>query len=852
MLIKSLYIKGYGLFDSIGLKSLQAKLTSHITTILGDNGCGKSSLLRALTPYSQDKNHYGGKGMISLEIEHNNETYTVGVDYREKYPYFFKTEDGINLNENGGTHHQNHLVEETFGYSSDLDKLLRFEYRMARMTPASRKEFLMKFNPHELNLILDLQKKIASSLRAIKSNIKLLSQRQSVLESTALDKVTCDELRKQVDLHTKLYHQHDKDISILQVQIDEHKEKLKALTDKHPALKNTTFEQFKKSMGVIRSILLNLWREHNSLLMNTKYKTMDVASLDTEIREVESTIIDKMSRLKQYQTYQSLDLDKEITPRKERLKVIEGILSGMSKKKCFDNIGVDDLKKVLLVSLPSLIDANKQLTEIGSYIHHPSAMIKIQNKVYHLKAMILNFGMTLHNYQKDMTSLTSSMEIISQEKYPSDCLIVTCNLRQNIDVKMRNWKSQYDQTLVLFDKLDKKKSRYQGVLYKLETLIQELSYHQPHLDIYRDLNRDYPWLIEALLEGDKLFDLLNKNKPKLTSRINLLQEQLKNQLTIITLEEERRDILVELTKLEDPNIPVKSLIAEFILNLSTDIEVSHQKIQRLEKLMLECITHKEVSEDYQKHLDQLIATKELYMKWLEHLCYSKELDVYTFIMDFLIKSRGESQQVLISNESVLKEQDNIRMILDSEIIPVLKDLKSKEVEYTLLDAHMGPSGLPKQYLISYINNIIINANRILAQSWSYDLQLVPLTMTSEIDFQFKRIVNGIEAADISMCSDSQKDIIDIAWNIAMIISLGYGKNYPVYFDEIDKHFDEGHRERLIDLIANQVRYGNLAQVFLVNHHAALSGGLAHNQTVVLSHNNISVPEVYNVDVILQH
>ena len=134
---------------------------------------------------------------------------------------------------------------------------------------------------------------------------------------------------------------------------------------------------------------------------------------------------------------------------------------------------------------------------------------------------------------------------------------------------------------------------------------------------------------------------------------------------------------------------------------------------------------------------------------------------------------------------------------------------------------------------------------ILNQTWNYKLQIVPLNKEDDIDFSFKRIVNGEEANDISLCSDRQKDIIDIAWNLSMIMTLGYGKEYPVYFDETDKHFGEGHREKLITLINSQIKNDHIRQIFLVNHHAALSSGLVNSQTICLSTSNISVPEVYN-------
>lgn len=859
MIFKKIDLKGYKLFNNIGIKRFTAEFIAPIVIIIGRNGCGKSSLLKAISAYSQNKADYEKDGRVSIEVEHDRETIELGVDYGEKHPYYIR-KDNINLNDSGNTGTHNDIVDSVFGHTSSLEKLLRFEYRMSRMTKKERKEFLMDFNPYDLGMVLEFQKKVSSSLRSIRSNIKMLSQRKLVLEDKAIPVDELEKLKAKVAHLKKEYIDLDKDLSVLQVQLTEFYDQRKDLLNKDRSLTNLTLQKFKGRMEQLSYELRMMWKENEHLYLNQDIKHMVhgqhipeyIQQLQESMLHLEINIKDKLDKLAQYKSYQALDLDKEVTPRKDRLKVIEDLMVGLPNHEVIPSLASIQLIELSQVILPTLIDNCALLVKCQCKFFHPTQIQKISNKYQWLQTKIKGLTLTLGNYGSSLSNSEAAVFRLKGSTYPGACILNQCILRKDVDIRIEEQEDLVRQYTDLILTMERRLTRYNKALDKFGKILQDYESYKELIGYFGEIHSPYPWLIKLLVEDNKLIPLLNNNITKFIFKVKTLKKQVEEKNTLLQLEEERRTLLYELSKLEDPNIPVKNLIDGIVKNLEKDLHDSQLEHKHLQTNITNLGSLMNADRVYNAKRDLMIKTYEKYQLWYQYEVNRHQIELYEFIRDTIKDKRASINDQLIDSESLLKGQDNIRVILDTEILPVLQDLLKKEVEYDLIEKSMSPSGLPKNYLLSYINNIIENTNRSLAQVWSYELQLVKLTQEDEIDFSFKRIVDGHIASDISMCSESQKDIIDIAWCISMIVALGYGKDCAIFLDECDKHFDEGHREKLITFLSNLIRSGNLRQIFIVNHHAALSSGLVGNQTICLSANNISVPEVYNESVTLHY
>lgn len=858
MLIKKFKASGYRLLESTGIKKLEIDFTSPIVIIIGTNGCGKSSLLRALTPFTQNKNVFHKNAAVDLTIEHNNKEYELGVRFDDKQPYYFQEEENINLNESGNSGSYNELAEHKFHFTPELDKLTRMEYKMSRIGKAQRKEFLMFFNPYNLEMIFDFEKKIGSTLRSIKNNIKLISQRKSVLEDKSIKEEELIELRNRVNDLKKDYELFDKASTVANIRVKELQSRIVSLINSNPKIVGKTMDDYMDYFDKLIEDMRLIWKEekdtfHEAGFISENHVIDTLTRLKTEIGSLSLNIQEKIQKLTDYESYNTLDLDKEITPRKERLKNIENHLESFVKIDNIPEISKGNVEELIMNVLPELILILHQLNPYSGKILTTTQLNKVASKLDFLQSKYSYQKGKLVRYEQEKVNIQKAILTVQSDSFPMDCNHNKCGLKNNVEFKLAQLEKELSEINIAIEILTKKQTKLEKTIDRLFNINETGKEYTELLSSIRTINSNHSWLLPHLSEGKKFVDLLNRSIFSLTMKVQKLKTYIEEYGIIINLTDERKTLLFELGKLENPNIPVKNLLQDMISNIKHEIFVMQNKhadftnqIRLFEKYQIK-------SKAYSSLFSNLGKLNETYLIWFDYISNQKRLEFFQYIDNFLTNSRDEIKEALFKNEVLLQEQENYRLILEKEILPVLKDLEEKEKEYDLIHKSLSSAdGIPKNYLVNYLNNIINNANLILSQTWSYELQLVPLNKHDDIDFLFKRIVNGEVASDISLCSESQRDIIDIAWSLSMIITLGYGKDYPIYFDESDKHFDEGHRERLISLINNQIHKDNIRQVFLVNHHAALSSGLNNSQTICLSSHNISLPETYNENVILHY
>lgn len=857
MIYKSISVSDYHLLEPAGIKSFSAQFTAPIIILIGDNGSGKSSLFKALTPYGQDKSVFHKTGRVKLELQHEEGHYTLGVDYRNKQAYFFE-KDLENLNESGNVTDQESLTENILGYSPELDKLLRMEYRMSKMTKKERKEFLMFFNPYDLTMLLEYQKKISSTLRGMRSNIKMLSQRRLVLLDKAISEEELLTVQNRVaDLEAD-QEDHRKAVFLVDEKIREVKSQRDQLILNHPELRGFNKERMKQRFFEVINSIKELWLKHGHIYHEYHFLSSDqidgkLNRMQQNISSFESEISDKIQRLEKYKAYQKLDLDREITPRKERLKVIETEMLRLQPKFLRADFNIDLVKDMLSTILPSIRTALDDLIEAQGKILEPKYLENIYNRLTSLSYKVNSLNRQKEEHEAGIREIDNSLSVIqSKESFPDDCFMTHCHLRSNIEQKVRVLQDRKNQHVDSLKLCISKLAKYQRVADKLSYIAKKQEFIKPAIDYIVNLDKHHHLIFEYLCP-DGLFSSLNSNISIIVIKLMQLRDEFQNILQLQELSQDRTKIMFELTKLEDPNIPVKELIDSVTDTLEKELHTAQLKHNNLTRSVIALSNLSKVDIAYQQLRKEAKDLTEFHKLWVTYFGYLKQLELYKHTKEILDGEITDINIQLITLSKLKQEQENIHMILKQEILPTLEDLTEKEKKYTILEQTLSPSdGFPKSYLISYLNNIISNTNAILAQTWYDDIRIEPLSMKDDIDFTFKRRVNGYQASDISCCSTSQKDIIDIVWNISMLVSLGYGQNYPIYLDECDEHFDEGHRERLIGLISNLIKSKQIKQIFLINHHAALSTGLADSQTICLSSNNISVPEKYNEHVVIAY
>ena len=100
-------------------------------------------------------------------------------------------------------------------------------------------------------------------------------------------------------------------------------------------------------------------------------------------------------------------------------------------------------------------------------------------------------------------------------------------------------------------------------------------------------------------------------------------------------------------------------------------------------------------------------------------------------------------------------------------------------------------------------------------------------------------------------SDGQKEIINLAWAVAMFNQLKLGQEYSLKLDEPDSNLSEGHRTRLLHVLSTLVRQKTIQQLMLVNHHPSLYTSFNNCQTLCLCEDDIVLPAQYNQNVVIK-
>ncbi|MNE74966.1 chromosome segregation protein [compost metagenome] len=132
------------------------------------------------------------------------------------------------------------------------------------------------------------------------------------------------------------------------------------------------------------------------------------------------------------------------------------------------------------------------------------------------------------------------------------------------------------------------------------------------------------------------------------------------------------------------------------------------------------------------------------------------------------------------------------------------------------------------------------------------MEVLPSKMDrDDLDYKFPMsISNGaVEPADIDLGSDSQREIVNFAFRIALLKFLGFD-DFPLMLDEFGRTFDEQHRANLIPFIARMIELGQFDQIFYISHFESTHGAFNQAEIVVLDPTNVTVPEVFNKNMVM--
>lgn len=860
MFWKSVTLDNYIPFTHSGIKHVHIDFSrcANAVAILGGNGSGKSSLLRALTPYPSVRTDFGPGGRIVKVLSHNGKIYELTSDFNNSgSPHSFKMDD-VELNLSGTTETQKDLVEEHFGITKLIDDLLIGDFSICDMSKAERRSLFSSLYPGDLSFVIDYYKKVCSSIRACGNQLKLLKSREATLRSSLIDadeRVRLDKFRENalnfvntIDKDILRIEENIKIYSANNVESELTPERLAGLKNEIINLKKKILRNYMlygirqkvkdnpspasiEELGDDHAVVASVTRERINVLTSQLGSIRDELNSFIACREMSKSLDEKDNLEQRYKQLQS-DLSKV------------SALIGFEAPVTIDPAYVDAVESELIPYLKTWCEE----------IHGTGVKLNIQEVVLDLKSKLDNAHMALNGtigeelskISSEIVSVRDRLTKLQSRPYPKDCHQV-CPLRSAV-------KDNIDSAEKILNELAERRKQLIDQRTKLEDFISKGS---PVLEIQNKLHQSLAVAVHAIRKmcvehiafggenpvsavNTNCFEIVNRliracEKTRLVARRNLICDEMKS----------IQDTLQALASTKQIQVSAE-IVESTIRDREEKLNQGIKEIEHLEELCKkESLLSHEIDETARDFSEMLGLQREI-TTYVKSETIKSWIEFYRGVADDLTKAKNDINEELFTISKVLQEQNKYSSILEDEILPTINNVSTAKANYEAVADGLSPvNGLPCIYLIRFINRLIAKANKIIGKVWFYNLELMYLDEESDLDFNIKVMFrNSTEAKDISLLSNGQKAMVDLAMRLALCIERGFLEEFAVRLDEIDGPLTEEHRTKLVCMLSDLMDKGVIKQMLLVNHYA-MQTGMHQCSCIALNTEGIIVPDDVN-------
>lgn len=857
-----------------GTKSIQIDMVSNTVIVIGTNGCGKSSLFKELTPYPANRSDYEKDGYRKLVVEHNNSTFVITSDFSKSSKAHSFLVDGEEKNESGATGIQVDLCNKYFDLTAVTDDLINLKYHLCDMGKADRKTLFMITYPRSMGFILDLHRNVAYQLRDFSINIRTYKERKISLEEKLMSSEELERIRKLFQKYQALNNDIDQQVYSLRQKISllQNLEDYKDPANNKDFLPNIgylgdlewieeidrTVNHALKTLGILqRRNPAFMFQSHESraILHNSYVMGIDTSSKIKESRLEE--VKELKDQLEQFEQVQGIDVEKEIKVLTEKQKNLKELLEKASsfiagkvfpKMSCAEELQMFNEK--VIGKIRFLLGEIFQATSIWS----PAKLNQSAQSLWSIKIEKDGIEKQLAQYRNQLQQLQRQNSVV--EKIDPNCHSQICHLKEMVSKKLKETedeiqritaegktlKAKYDYLTALHEAEEKERSEPASVERFVIELIDTL--HQTSMDAY---------LCGGEWNEDHLIELLNTNPSYLWDRLASFVKDNEYYIQCIQYTHDLQITSQELDTMVKIHAPSKDFIVKTVSEKQLRYKKLLDEIDHITEDIKFLTSRKNVTEHILEcELDLDDCTKKLvaFKKWYEiHL----QIDRMTEQIKFFENGKNSIQSSIVDLETSIKEQDALRTRLNDEVLPNLKMNELNYQKWSAIERGLSPNtGLPHEHMIAYLNSLIKIVNRIIKCVWVYDMEVIPLQNKGELDYGFSfRINNGSPIKDINLASTGQKEILDLAWVLAIYHQMKLGRKYPLKLDEPDGGLNNEHRIRLLNFLVNMMQKGDLTQLFMINQFSSVYDCFGDSQTLCIKEEGIILPSVYNQNVIIE-
>lgn len=854
MRLLRLRLKNYiGIFNGMGLEDIEidfSKCTHRILIIKGDNGTGKSTIFKALTPLSDSSINFIEEKTAIKEISYMmNDNTIVNIKYESVFKdktrkptkcYMSKiTQDGTvtNINPTNNITTAKEIIYDLFGLDDNfivLSQLSANKKGLGGLKPSERKRYVNN---------------IVSSLSAYSEMNKLMTTKSSVLKSILASISTKLSQIGNIELVKSNIEKNEEALSSLKQKEESLVYKIASLNNKISEIDTTgNYLDTYKDLSFRKTILEKEMKDlpetkeysEDSLIINEK-EFSKYEAREEFLRQIIKDSFDK-----------ELSIKDEIDENTTKLESLydNNILSDVKDKINSTKLELSKYEKFayLIDDYVNITDQDYELSNnaIDKFNSNIDILISSYSKPiiedclkYENKPKTnINFDGVIRGLESSLQEQQETKNIVLELKRSSDSfknIPNDCNHKENCPfikevVESHKRLDEYptlDSILSNIDstnsKLEEVKTNYEKETTKticsneIKSIIDHIESIVPIINKFPNTTIQKKDIIHCIREGLYLpVDLSNyiENKNIITI-ISSLRENLKN------LEETKSKI--EGSSKE--SISLRSTLERLNLELDEVIKNKKSNVQELDDI----VNKKNEINTILNSIHIAKINKEKYEKFskeYEEVCNSiKEMDKNAESLQMLKEEfrLNSSELNVLRNDDLLNikrsiEKDKYQLVLYDQYKKDYNEYMSKFNELQMLKKYTSIHGIQTVYMSVFMNSILQETNNLLRYLFGGRFALQPFII-NESEFNIPCAdTEGRVREDISLMSDSQLSMISML--ISFVLLKKSSDNYNIIkLDEVDDNLDN----------INRIQFS-----ILIEH---IMSGLGFDQCLIISHNN---------------
>lgn len=885
MRLRYLYLSNYaGIYNGLGLNEIEIdfkKCRHKICLIKGDNGSGKSTIMKALKPLPDGNECFivgrEARKVIEYSVS-DREYYRIEfihtINQRGErastraYVFRFSPAGMEDLNRSGLLTSAKETIYDIFNLDPCYLSLIQLSSNkrgMADMKPAERKRFVNSIlnNVDAYNdiyksinkksiiykgLISNLESRLSTigDINKVELELKAISKSIEEMEQILSDEKSLKAQAEGVIMSLdsdgslmKVFDQYNTDLHNSQTQLIELNKEYDAYKSEGFGDSNTDYvDFFSKALSVAKFRKDDLTKKIEKLLSDREKEAMEINDKVNKLSEISGE-----ESLSQYKS-----MKKEYVIRLEQIKA-----------EIYNSTGIDVAVDKLPFTKESLVHAIEVLHNIRCRLSEPdfSDIDFLTHCMYEFtcerdgeissKSMIiaskrkldtLNDKLTeLKSLKREMESLNGFQDILS--KKPSGCVDDNCPFIAGAAKQ----KVRYDElTKICSD------SQFRNLILEIESA-------QNYYDKYCKIEEGFRDLILIKAEINSIMPILSIiSNPKVKESLRFVLDFKYNTSVIQTVNNfiaiadelysridiannlEEYNALITQINICDTHIAKMSANEELINLLSADIDKLKENLtETLKETDLTRIEIKQVNDDIITYTDGLDKAKKF-----NEIKESKEsLGTKCANLVNSINQMQAQQSKLITSRKTINDCEMHIMEIENKIAPLRKAKTSMETSLNLaasfitelkqnkemlnkldiIKYYTSPTtGIQLVFASIYLSKILNKANEMLATLFGGIFLILPFVITED-EFRIPVAVNGgLNHDDITSMSSAQIALISMIISVSMLSQISTSMNIIVG-DEIDASLDPENRRRFFDILLGLMDLIRSEQSILISHNS---------------------------------